>query len=94
MGGENAFSKAVRFLLSVMEVLKRLIGSLDHLSGALDERATEGTTAGIMNGGPSFPPCRAGGKPQRHAGPAGRHLRRDAQRAGGGHTERCAICCR
>lgn len=45
---EKRFLEGGAVLLSVMEVLKRLISSLDHLSGALDERATEGTTAGIM----------------------------------------------
>lgn len=45
---EKRFLDGGAVLLSVMEVLKRLIGSLDLLSGALDEKATAGTTAGIM----------------------------------------------
>lgn len=45
---EKRFLDGGAVLLSVMEVLKRLIGSLDLLSGALDEKTTAGTTAGIM----------------------------------------------
>lgn len=45
---EKRFLDGGAVLLSVMEVLKRLIGSLDLLSSALDAKTTESTTAGIM----------------------------------------------
>jgi len=45
---ETRFLNGGAVLMSVMEVLKRLIGSLDLLSSALDEKTTEGTTASIL----------------------------------------------
>lgn len=45
---ETRFLNGGAVLMSIMEVLKRLIGSLDLLSSALDVKTTEGTTASIL----------------------------------------------
>lgn len=44
---EKKFLDGGAVLISIMDILKRLIGSLDRLTGSLDENATKETMAGI-----------------------------------------------